>query len=85
MYCLPVRINFEIWGSPYERNHVEMHRCVIFAEPTDGLEVINEIGESAKGTTETLTLNLDPGNYRLVCNLPCHYGTGAYMGFTVVS
>lgn len=55
-----------------------------FAEPTDGIEVIDEIGEFAKGTTETLTLNLDAGNYQLVCNLPDHYSTGMHMEFTVV-
>lgn len=56
-----------------------------FAEPTDGLEVIDEIGEFAEGTTETLTLNLDPGTYQLVCNLPDHYSAGMHMAFTVVS
>lgn len=56
-----------------------------FAEPTDGIEVIDEIGEFAKGTTETLTLNLDPGTYQLVCNLPGHYSAGMHMAFTVVS
>jgi len=55
-----------------------------FAEPTDGIEVIDEIGEYAKGTTETLTLNLDAGTYQLVCNLPDHYGNGMHMTFTVV-
>ncbi len=55
-----------------------------FAEPTDGLEVIDEIGEYAAGTTETLTLNLEPGTYQLVCNLPDHYSAGMYMTFTVV-
>jgi len=55
-----------------------------FAEPTDGLEVIDEIGEFAKGTTETLTLNLEPGTYQLVCNLPDHYSAGMHMTFTVV-
>lgn len=55
-----------------------------FAEPTDGIEVIDEIGEFGKGTTETLTLNLDAGNYQLVCNLPDHYSAGMHMEFTVV-
>jgi len=54
-----------------------------FAEPTDGIEVINEIGEYAKGTTETLTLNLEPGNYQIVCNLPGHYANGMFLKFTV--
>ncbi len=56
-----------------------------FAEPTDGIEVIDEIGEFAKGTTETLTLNLTPGTYQLVCNLPGHYANGMHMSFTVTS
>ncbi len=55
-----------------------------FAEPTDGLEVIDEIGEYAAGTTETLTLNLEPGTYQLVCNLPDHYSAGMHTTFTVV-
>lgn len=56
-----------------------------FAEPTDGLEVIDEIGEFAKGTTESLTVTLDPGSYQLVCNLPDHYSAGMSMAFTVVA
>lgn len=56
-----------------------------FAEPTDGIEVIDEIGEFAKGTTETLTLTLDAGSYQLVCNLPDHYSAGMYMEFTVIA
>ncbi len=56
-----------------------------FPEPADGLEVIDEIGEFAVGTTETLTLNLDAGNYQVVCNLPGHYANGMYLAFTVVS
>ncbi|MHB1089564.1 MAG: plastocyanin/azurin family copper-binding protein [Ilumatobacteraceae bacterium] len=56
-----------------------------FAEPTDGMEVIDEIGEFAKGTTETLTLTLDPGTYQLVCNLPGHYSAGMFTTLTVVS
>jgi len=56
-----------------------------FAEPTDGIEVIDEIGEFAKGTTETLTLSLDAGSYQLVCNLPDHYSAGMHMEFTVIA
>ncbi len=54
-----------------------------FPEPADGLEVIDEIGEFAVETTETLTLNLEAGNYQIVCNLPGHYKNGMYLGFTV--
>lgn len=55
-----------------------------FAEPTDGIEVIDEIGEFAVGTTETLTLNLEAGMYQIVCNLPDHYKNGMFIAFEVV-
>ena len=51
----------------------------------DGIEVIDEIGEFAIGTTETLTVKLAPGKYQLVCNLPTHYGLGMFTGFEVTA
>ena len=54
-----------------------------FAEPSPGLEVIDEIGEYAVGTTELLVLTLEPGNYQLVCNLPGHYAAGMHASFVV--
>ena len=54
-----------------------------FAEPSPGLEVIDEIGEFKPGTTELLVLNLKPGNYQLVCNLPGHYAAGMHTSFVV--
>jgi len=56
-----------------------------FSEDADGIEVIDEIGEFAQGTTETLTVTLDPGSYQLVCNLPGHYESGMFVGFDVVA
>ena len=55
-----------------------------FPEPAEGLEVIDEIGEFAVETSETLSLNLEPGNYQVVCNLPGHYKNGMHLSFTVV-
>ena len=55
-----------------------------FPEPADGLEVVNEIGEFPKGTTESLTLMLEQGKYQLVCNLPGHYAAGMHAGFEVL-
>lgn len=54
-----------------------------FPEDADGIEVIDEIGEYAAGTTEALVVTLTPGSYQLVCNLPDHYGNGMYTGFVV--
>lgn len=55
-----------------------------FEEPSPGLEVVDEIGEYKVGETHSLTLNLDAGNYQLVCNLPTHYGSGMHVSFKVV-
>ena len=72
---LVVKTDIAVGGIPLDGDH--------FAEPTDGIEVINEIGEFAKGTTETLTVNLSPGTYQLVCNLPDHYEAGMSISFKV--
>jgi hypothetical protein len=72
---LVVKTDIAVGGIPLDGDH--------FAEPTDGIEVINEIGEFAKGTTETLTVNLTPGTYQLVCNLPDHYEAGMSISFKV--
>lgn len=55
-----------------------------FPEDADGIEVIDEIGEFANGTTETLDVTLEAGSYQLVCNLPSHYANGMFTGFDVV-
>jgi uncharacterized cupredoxin-like copper-binding protein len=37
------------------------------------------------GDTRTLTLNLPPGNYVLICNVASHYQAGSYAGFQVTA
>lgn len=44
---------------------------------------VGEIGEIKPGTTGTVTLDLEPGSYVLVCNIAKHYGQGMYAKFTV--
>ena len=44
---------------------------------------VGEIGDFAAGGTKRLTLNLKPGHYSLVCNLPGHYKAGMHIDFTV--
>ncbi len=56
-----------------------------FPEDADGIEVIDEIGEFGQGTTESLSVTLEPGKYQLVCNLPGHYDKGMYLEFDVVA
>lgn len=35
------------------------------------------------GETQTLTLDMPPGNYVFICNVPSHYQAGSYMSFQV--
>ena len=44
---------------------------------------VGEIGDFAPGKTKSLTLNLKPGHYSLICNLPGHYMAGMHIDFTV--
>jgi hypothetical protein len=60
-------------------------------EDGEGIEVVDEVEEIAVGSMESLTVNLDPGNYALICNLveeedgelESHYQEGMHVGFTV--
>jgi hypothetical protein len=54
-----------------------------FSESLEGIDVIDEIGEFDMGTTESLTLTLEAGNYQLVCNIPAHYTAGMHTAFVV--
>ena len=51
-------------------------------EDTAGTNV-GETGDMEAGTTKTLTIDLAPGHYAFVCNLPGHYGQGMHTDFTV--
>lgn len=52
-------------------------------EDAEGLEVVDEIEEFDPGETESMTVDLEAGDYVLVCNLPAHYSQGMYMSFEV--
>jgi uncharacterized cupredoxin-like copper-binding protein len=51
-------------------------------EDTAGTNV-GETGDMDAGATQTLTIDLAPGHYVFVCNLPGHYGQGMHTDFTV--
>jgi uncharacterized cupredoxin-like copper-binding protein len=52
-------------------------------ENTAGTNV-GETGDMDAGATKTVTLDLQPGHYVFMCNLPGHYGSGMHTDFTVV-
>jgi len=51
-------------------------------EDTSGTNV-GETGDMKAGSTKTITLNLQPGHYVFLCNLPGHYMQGMHVDVTV--
>ena len=45
---------------------------------------VGEIGDLKAGQTKTLALDLRPGHYSIICNLPGHYAGGMHTDLTVV-
>jgi uncharacterized cupredoxin-like copper-binding protein len=58
-------------------------------ESAEGLEVLGRVEELAVGESGSVTVDMQPGAYVLVCNLfeaaenEAHYDVGMYTGFTV--
>lgn len=58
-------------------------------EAGEGLTLIDEIEDIAVGDAPTLTVDLEAGNYALICNIyeasedESHYQEGMFVGFTV--
>lgn len=51
--------------------------------PEDQVDLVDEAEDIAPGTNTSLSVNLEPGSYVLVCNLPAHYEAGMHAAFTV--
>ena len=76
---------------------VKKHEFVVLSSDTpaggltiDGDEVVeddyaavDEIGDLPAGETATLTVDLQPGHYDLICNIKGHYRMGMKTDFTV--
>ena len=44
---------------------------------------VGETGDLQPQATKSITIDLKPGHYAFVCNLPAHYGLGMHADFTV--
>jgi uncharacterized cupredoxin-like copper-binding protein len=51
--------------------------------PEDQVDLVDEAEDIPPGTNTSLGVNLEPGSYVLVCNLPAHYEAGMHASFTV--
>jgi uncharacterized cupredoxin-like copper-binding protein len=52
-------------------------------EEGEGVEHIDEVEDIAACTSDALSVDLEAGNYVLICNLPGHYASGMHTAFTV--
>ena len=52
-------------------------------EEGEGIAPVDEIEDITGGSTQSLTVTLDAGNYVFLCNLPGHYRQGMNVAFTV--
>jgi uncharacterized cupredoxin-like copper-binding protein len=61
----------------------EEEGATVVDEEAEGLELIDEVEDISPGASATLTVDLEPGNYVLLCNVPGHYARGMHATFTV--
>lgn len=57
-------------------------------KPDGTADETNNIGESGDveaGASKSFTVDLEPGHYWLICNLPGHFAGGMYTEFTVTA
>ena len=52
-------------------------------EEGEGVEHIDEIEDIGNGCDASLTVDLDPGNYVVICNIPGHYAAGMHATLTI--
>lgn len=73
---------FEVFSVP---SGVDANALPVNANVADTgrLKAIDEAEDIAPGTGRSLTADLSPGSYVLICNLPGHYKEGMYTTLTV--
>lgn len=74
---------FEVFGVPEGVDADALPLDGDTARADELLEVIDEVEDIAPGTSAGLSLDLEPGTYAVMCNLPGHYANGMHATFTV--
>ena len=74
---------FIVVKTDYEVGQIPLGGNNRFDEEGEGVEAIDEIKEFPINTSEVLIVNLEAGNYQLLCNIAGHYKNGMYAAFIV--
>jgi uncharacterized cupredoxin-like copper-binding protein len=64
--------SFEVSGGEVDEKALE----------ESGAKIPGEIADVPPGKSKTMTVDLTPGNYVMICNLPGHYQRGMYGSLT---
>jgi uncharacterized cupredoxin-like copper-binding protein len=71
---------FEVFGTDLDDARLPVDNGVV---QSDQLEDEGEVEDVAPGTSVDFDVNLDPGHFVAICNLPGHYLLGMHVAFTV--
>ncbi len=74
--------------APDQLPTTQENGVTIADEEGSGVEAVDEVEDIASGASADLKVNLQPGNYVLICNIPKdggHYIQGMHTAFTVSS
>lgn len=77
---------FVVFKTDLPEDQLPLNDEGIIDEEASGISVVDEVEDIEPGMSAELTVNLDPGNYVLVCNIDSdeqHYQHGMYVAFTV--
>jgi len=72
--------DFEVLRADAPADALEVDGAVV---PTSagGIEIVDEAEEIAPGAGTPLSVELEPGTYAIICNLPGHYEAGMFTSF----
>ena len=76
----PTTHEFEIFSGDVDPSSLPVESGVAV---TDGLTLIDEVEDVTAGATAELSVDLEPGTYAMICNLPEHYQEGMFTALVV--
>jgi uncharacterized cupredoxin-like copper-binding protein len=76
----PTTHEFEIFSGDVDPSTLPVESGVAV---TDGLTLVDEVEDVTAGSTTELSVDLEPGSYAIICNLPEHYEEGMFTTLVV--